>query len=36
MTMAFEKTVNMIRRAYWVPYYRLTGTTPPEEEIPQR
>ena len=29
---AAEKGVKMIRRAYWAPYYRLTGTPAPEEE----
>jgi len=29
---AAERGVKRIRRAYWAPFYRLTGTTPEEEE----
>jgi multidrug efflux pump subunit AcrB len=31
-TRAAGRGVSLIRRAYWAPFYRLTGTTPEEEE----
>jgi len=33
-TRATERGVKRIRRAYWVPFYRMTGTTSEEEEKP--
>ena len=29
---AASRRVKRLRRAYWAPYYQLTGTTPEEEE----
>jgi multidrug efflux pump subunit AcrB len=31
-SLAAERGVKSVRRAYWTPFYRLTGTTPDEEE----
>ena len=31
-SLAAERGVKSVRRAYWAPFYRLTGTTPDEEE----
>jgi len=33
-SLAAGRGVKRIRRAYWTPFYRLTGTTPEEEEQP--
>jgi Cu/Ag efflux pump CusA len=30
---AAEQGIKRIRKAYWAPYYRLTGTKPEEEEL---
>ena len=29
---AAERGVRAVRRAYWAPFYRLTGTTPEQDE----
>ena len=31
-SLAAERGAKRVRRAYWAPFYRLTGTTPDEEE----
>ena len=31
---AAERVVKRIRRAYWAPFYRLTGTASEEEDFP--
>jgi hypothetical protein len=31
---AAERGVKRIRRAYWAPFYRLTGTAPEDEDSP--
>jgi len=32
MSLAASRWVKGIRRAYWAPFYRLTGAAAPEEE----
>ncbi|MEE9610241.1 MAG: efflux RND transporter permease subunit, partial [Desulfatiglandales bacterium] len=34
-TRTAERGAKRLRRAYWVPFYRLTGTTPEEQEEPE-
>jgi len=31
-SLAIERGAKRVRRAYWAPFYRLTGTKPDEEE----